>query len=334
MRTIIRWTILLLFPCLIAAGVFRAMTLLFLTAIDPADSTPIFIEVSPGRSFRSIARDLQDKNILRYWWSIEVLGRLKRGGAVINSGEYELSKQLNSVEVLQKLMSGETFKRRVTVKEGVSMWTIAPLLEDAGLASRADFEQSLIDQQKLQQLGVQANNFEGYLFPETYFFSKPITSTQVIERMIKEFDKNWTDRFAQKARALQLTRHEVVTLASIIEKETGVAAEQSIVSSVIHNRLKLGMKLQMDPTVIYGIPNFNGNLTKADLERPSPYNTYLNYGLPPGPIGNPGKGAIEAALFPATTQFVYFVADGSGGHFFSATLAEHNEAVKRFQLGQ
>jgi UPF0755 protein len=334
MRTIIRWILVLLFPCLVAAGVFRVMTLLFLTPIDRADSTPVFIEVSPGRSFRSIARDLQDKNVVRYWWSLEVLGRIKRGGAVINSGEYELSKQLNPVEVLQKLMSGETFKRRLTVKEGVSMWAIGPLLEDTGLVSKADFDQALIDQQKLQQLGIQANSFEGYLFPETYFFSKPITSAQIIERMTKEFDKNWTERFAQKAQQMQLTRHEVVTLASIIEKETGIATEQPIISSVIHNRLKVGMKLQMDPTVIYGIPNFNGNLTKDDLERPSPYNTYLNYGLPPGPIGNPGKGAIEAALFPATTKFIYFVADGSGGHFFSATLAEHNEAVKRFQLRQ
>lgn len=334
MRSIIRWLAILLIPCLVGVGVFRAMVHVFLTPIDVNDPTPIFIEVSPGRTFRAIARDLEDKKLVRYWWSLEVLGRIKQGGAVINSGEYELFRQSNPVEILQKLMSGDTFKRRVTVKEGVSMWAVGPLVEEAGLVTREDFERNLVDQQKLQVLGVQANSFEGYLFPETYFFSKPITSAQVIERMVREFDKNWDERFSQKAEQMHLTKHEVVTLASIIEKETGIASEQPIISSVIHNRLRLGMRLQMDPTVIYGLPNFNGNLTKADLERPSPYNTYVNYGLPPGPIANPGRGAIEAALFPATTQFIYFVADGSGGHFFSATLAEHNEAVKRFQLGQ
>jgi UPF0755 protein len=239
---------------------------------------------------------------------------------------------MNPTEILQKLMSGDTFKRKVTIKEGVSIWAIGALLENAGLCSREEFEHAVLDQPLLLRLGIQASSAEGYLFPETYHFSRPITAAQIVERMVKEFERSWTEKAATLAKNFNLSRHELVTLASIVEKESGVIAEQPIISSVIHNRLKAGMKLQMDPTVIYGITNFSGNLTKEDLERPSPYNTYVNYGLPPGPICNPGRSALEAAVAPAITQFLYFVADGKGAHVFSTTLAEHNEAVKTYQL--
>ena len=150
--------------------------------------------------------------------------------------------------------------------------------------------------------------------------------------MLEEGEKRWIPEFTERADLLRMSRHEVLTFASIVEKESGNTSEQPLVSSVFHNRLQQGMRLQSDPTVIYGVPNFDGNLTKAHLETVTPYNTYTNPGLPPGPIANPGESAIRATLFPAQTNFLFFVADGKGGHVFSTTLAEHNEAVRRYQI--
>lgn len=323
---------MILVPLAVSLGIIRFMNFVFLTPIDPADMTPVFFEIAPGKPFRAVAQDLEKAGLIRYWWSMEVLGRIRRGTAVINTGEYELSHSMNTVDIMQRLTSGETYKRRVTVREGVSMWSIGQLLNDAGLRVKSNFDKIVVDPQIIGSLGIQAQSLEGYLFPETYFFSRPITALQIVQKMVGESNKHWPEEYARRAEEIGLSRHEVLTLASIIEKEAKIASEQPLISSVIHNRLKAGMKLQVDPTVIYGIPEFNGNLTKEDLERPSPYNTYRNYGLPPGPIANPGAGAIKAALFPAESAFIYFVADGTGGHVFSATLAEHNEAVHRFQI--
>ena len=321
----------MLIPAIIAYAMTRFLQTVFLTPIDSADTTPVFVEIAPGKSFRAIAQDIESKKLIRYWWSLEVLGRIRKQAAVISVGEYELSRSMNATEILEKLSKGDTFKRRITIKEGASIWGIGSIIEEAGLGTKADFEKVVTDPQVIGQLGIQAASLGGYLFPETYLFSKPITVLQIVRRLVEQGNRMWDSRLRSQAESIHLSRHEVLTLASIIEKETGMVTEQGIISSVFHNRLKQGMKLQTDPTVIYGIPNFNGNLTKADLEKPSPYNTYVNYGLPPGPIANPGKSAIEAALFPSTTQFLYFVADGTGGHFFSTTLAEHNQAVNRFQ---
>ena len=332
MRALLRILLIILVPLGVAFGVIRFMNVVFLTPINASETTPVFFEIAPGRSFRAVAQDLEKAGLIRYWWSMEVLGRLKRGEAVINTGEYELSRSMNTVDIMQRLTSGETYKRRVTIREGLSMWNIGQLLDDAGLRAKSSFDKIIVDPQVIGNLGIQAQSLEGYLFPETYFFSRPITALQIVQKMVEESNRQWPEEYVRRAEAIGLSRHEVLTLASIIEKEAKISSEQPIISSVIHNRLKAGMKLQVDPTVIYGIPDFNGNLTKDDLERPSPYNTYRNYGLPPGPIANPGAGAIKAALFPSESAFIYFVADGTGGHVFSATLAEHNEAVRRFQI--
>lgn len=332
MRFLLRLLLIILVPLAVSLLISKAMTLIFMTPISAEDTTPVFFEVLPGQSFRTIAKELEKRNLVRYWWSLDVLGRLRKGRGIINTGEYELSRKMNAIELLEKLFSGDTYKRKVTIKEGTSIWGIGQLFEEAGLISKSDFEKAIVDPVLIARANIQASSLEGYLFPDTYLFSRPVTAEQVIQTLLNEGNKNWTDDYIRRAASMNMSRHEVLTIASIIEKESGVVAEQPIIASVIQNRLKSGMKLQLDPTVIYGIPNFNGNLTKADLERPSPYNTYVNYGLPPGPIANPGKSAIHAALFPAETQFAYFVADGSGGHTFSITLAEHNDAVRRYQL--
>ena len=179
---------------------------------------------------------------------------------------------------------------------------------------------------------IPAQTFEGYLFPDTYYFSQDVTPKQIITSMVNQFRMTFKDEWEIRAHALGFTMHEIITLASIIEKETGVASERPVIASVFHNRLRKKMRLASDPTVIYGIKVFNGNITKKDLNRLTPYNTYMIRGLPPGPIANPGAESIKAALYPAKTNLLYFVAKFDKTHQFSATLADHNRAVRKYQL--
>jgi UPF0755 protein len=236
-------------------------------------------------------------------------------------------------EILAKLLSGEVFKRKVLVKEGATIKQIAKLLEEAGLISAESFITTSRDQTLLKTAGIKHDSFEGYLFPETYLFSRPITAKDVIWRMLEEGDNRWPTEYTERADQLNMVRHEVLTLASIIEKESGNFQEQPTIASVFHNRLGQGMRLQADPTVIYGLENFDGNIRKADLSNPHRYNTYVHFGLPPGPICNPGASAIKAALYPTETAYLFFVSNGQGSHIFSATLQEHNNAVNRYQRG-
>jgi UPF0755 protein len=217
------------------------------------------------------------------------------------------------------------------VKEGASIWEIGQLLQQVGILPRAEFEAILTDPAALKDAGIEGASFEGYLFPETYQFPRNTRPQKIVSTMVEQLDKIWKPEWNARLTELGMTKHQILTLASIIEKETGSADEQPLISSVFHNRLKKKMKLQADPTVIYGIPNFNGNLTKEDLGTPTPYNTYVIEGLPPGPIANPGKKAIEAALYPANTEYLYFVADGQGKHIFSENLENHNQAVNDYQ---
>jgi UPF0755 protein len=211
---------------------------------------------------------------------------------------------------------------------------ISVVLEEAGIAKAQELQALAYDQYVTNEEGITASSLEGYLFPETYNFRRNTPARKIISVMREEFKKRWQPEWDERARSLNLSPHEIVTLASIIEKESGNFDEQPIISSVFHNRLKKGMRLQADPTVIYGIKNFNGNLTKLDLITETPYNTYTIDGLPPGPIANPGSAAIKAALYPADTQFYYFVGNRAGRHIFSQDLEQHNQAVNRYQRGR
>jgi UPF0755 protein len=181
---------------------------------------------------------------------------------------------------------------------------------------------------------IKAETFEGYLFPDTYLFPKDTTSEEIISTMVKRFRSVFKPEWKNRAEALGFSIHQVVTLASIVEKETGVASERPVISSVFHNRLKRKMRLESDPTVIYGIKDFDGNITKKHLAEPTPYNTYVIRGLPPGPIANAGVGAFEAVLFPADTKFLYFVSKKDTTHQFSTNIKDHNRAVRKYQLIQ
>ena len=323
-------------PVFVAAATYRFMKEAFVEPLSQQASELVLIEVAPGESFKQLCSTLEQRSIVRYAWALDLMARLKGSDKKINAGEYQLSASMQPAEILRKLVSGDVFKRTVTVREGKSIWDVAPLLAEAGLYSDAftadDFNAALTDKTLLARFGILADSFEGYLFPETYTFSRPIDAKAIVAAMLKEGERNWSAEWSDMLDKLKLSRHEVLTLASIIEKESGNVDEQPIISSVFHNRLRQGMRLQSDPTVIYGVPNFDGNLTKEHLETPGPYNTYLNHGLPPGPIANPGRTAIEAAIKPAETQYLFFVGDGNGRHVFSTTLQEHNEAVRKYQL--
>jgi len=210
------------------------------------------------------------------------------------------------------------------------MYQAAELLEQKGYFKGAGFLEKCRDRGLLVNLGLEGTSVEGYLFPATYNLSRSGNEEQLIGQMVAQFEKKYAELTTKNHGSAGLSRHAVVTLASLIEKEAVSSEEKPLISSVFHNRLRIGMPLQSDPTAVYGVRAFAGRVTKADIERPSPYNTYLVKGLPPGPIGNPGADALQAALHPATTQYLYFVARQDGTHQFSRTLEEHNRAVSKY----
>lgn len=328
----VRGLLLLIIPVLLAFGVYRFLYVSVLTPLNPADQREISVEISPGLTFKEICHLLEEKGVIRRARSLDLLARLRRAPVEkISAGEYLLSASMDPRAILAKLVSGQVLDRIITVPEGMSIREIGNVVEKAGLISKADFDRATKDPGLLARAGVASSSFEGYLFPDTYKLSRPITPDRVVWLMFENGEKHWPPEFTAQADTMRLTRHDILTLASIIEKESSKKLEeQPVIASVFHNRLKAGMKLQSDPTVIYGLKDFNGNLTKEDLMNPHSFNTYVNYGLPPGPICNPGDGAIKAALFPASTPYLYFAADGSGGHVFSTTLTEHNENVRKY----
>ena len=332
MKPLLRILLIVLIPALVAFITYKSVYTAFNQPVDRNDANLTLVEIEANSTFRDICKKIASAGFLKHWWVLEALARLKKIDKSVNAGEYQFSRNMTPTDILQKLTSGDVLKRRITIREGLSIWEIGGLVEEAGILTKNEFDQAVADPKLLAIAGLNAPSFEGYLFPETYFFSRPTTPKAIIFTMLEQGERNWPAEFTVRSDELNLTRHEVITLASIIEKESGNVDEQPLISSVFHNRLNQGMKLQADPTVIYGIQNFNGNLTKQDLQTPTPYNTYTNFGLPPGPIANPGASAIKAALHPKETSFLFFVADGNGNHVFSTTLQEHNEAVRRYQL--
>jgi UPF0755 protein len=239
------------------------------------------------------------------------------------------------LEVLDALVKGQVKHHLVTFPEGYTLFQVAQLLEDLTIVDKKSFLQkasspALINALSLSQLA--GPTFEGYLFPDTYHLFRQMDPEEIIRMMVLQFKKVFGPDLANRASELGISEREVVILASIIEKETPIAEEKPLISAVFHNRLKKKIPLQSDPTVIYGIKNFNGKLTKEDLLRPTPYNTYLLVGLPPTPICNPGKESLLAAVNPAPVPYLYFVSRNDGSHFFSSDIEDHNRAVWKYQI--
>ncbi|MCL4873619.1 endolytic transglycosylase MltG [bacterium] len=316
----------------LAAGILLAVTHFYVTFLTPPSSERAVktVRIERGMSFRVIAETLEREGIVRdadtLGFAARILGAYKK----VKAGEYEFTTDMTPFEVLDSLVKGRIKRYSVTLPEGYNIKEMAAALDAAGLVKAEVFIARALDPELAASLGVEGPTLEGYLFPDTYEFTKGLSADEMISRMVSKFKKVYSE-FEDEAREEGLSMRKVVTLASIIEKETGAPSEREIIAGVFHNRLRQGIKLQSDPTVIYSIPGFDGKIRKSHLSTKSPYNTYVNYGLPPGPIASPGRESIAAALRPAKTDYIYFVSKNDGTHQFSRTLVEHNRAVDEFQ---
>ncbi|MCK5554284.1 MAG: endolytic transglycosylase MltG, partial [Deltaproteobacteria bacterium] len=249
----------------------------------------------------------------------------------VKAGEYELSSNLTPLQVLDILTTGKVKQYKIFIPEGYTVAQIAEFLEREGVTNSEAFLEKCSSLQYISSLGIEADSLEGHLFPDSYLFPRDLRPEEVIEAMVRRFRQIYTPQYSERVKELGFSDYEILILASIIEKEAAIREERFLVSGAYHNRLKRNMRLNSCVTVIYGIKDFDGNLTKRDLERYTPYNTYIIRGLPPGPVCNPGKEAIVAALYPAKTKYLYFVSKNDGSHHFSSTLKEHNMAVRKYQ---
>lgn len=300
--------------------------------IDRFSTVTKSVNIKKGMDLAEIAKLLVTEGLIRDRLSFELLADGKGIARKIKAGEYLLSSSMSMAQILRKLVSGDYEKSCFTIPEGYNLFQIAELLSAKGFILKERFLALTKDKGFLEGLGIQAKSVEGYLFPETYCVGKGADEKKIIEMMVSELNKALSQ---ERVSSSNLSIHQLLTLASIIEKETGDEKEKPLISAVFHNRLKAGIPLCSCPTVIYALlPNFDGNLKKIDLEIDSPYNTYKHRGLPPGPIANPGLASIKAALYPAPADYFYFVSMNNGRHKFSHTLEEHHRATSKYQLGK
>lgn len=293
---------------------------------------PRKIEVPSGRSLRELGSSFHKEGVLLNPHALCLLAWLKGAHREVRAGIYRIEGPISASRLLDMLTKGEAESIRVTIPEGWTLTRIADRLGGSGVVNPGLFLKAAKDATLVSELlGFEAPSLEGFLFPDTYFFPPGAGELVVLRTMLKRFNQAFDHEMKTRARELGLSVVQAVTLASIIEKETASEEEKYLISGVFHKRLRLGMKLESDPTVIYGLEGFAGSLKRQDLLSPHPYNTYVHYGLPPGPICNPGEAALKAALFPRDTDYLYFVSRKDGTHEFSRTLNEHLQAVSRYQ---
>jgi len=289
------------------------------------------VSIPKGSSLSDISSIISEEKALPHPVAFRGIALLTGTGRQLHYGEYTFPTPPSAYAAWKKMVIGDVVKYPVIVRPGANLFDVAAVLGAYSLTDPAKFLEAATSRPLLAKLGIPAESAEGYLIPDTYNLVKTLEPEKILEILVRPFREKFTPKMEQKAAMAGLSVHEVLTIASIIEKETGVPEEKPLVSSVIRKRLALGMPLQMDPTVIYGMKRFDGALTRIDLQTPGPYNTYLNRGLPPGPIANPGASSIEAALTPAKTEYLYFVSNNDGTHTFSRTLTEHARAVEKLR---
>jgi UPF0755 protein len=308
-----------------AAVVWRALTPL------ASDAPEVIFRVEPGQPLAAVTRNLEIEGLIRSSLATEWLARLRGLAGELRSGEYRLSPALRSGQILEKIAEGRVATWEVALPEGFNAVQIGERLAQTGLVDFDAWLAAVHDPTLATALGVEGGTLEGYLFPETYRLPRGLAAAQVAKVMVEQFHAVWQP-IAPLAAERGLSMREVVTLASIIEKESGVPEERPLIASVFQNRLARRMRLESDPTVIYGIPDFDGNLRRRDLENTeNPYNTYRISALPPGPIASPGAEALRAVVEPAESDYLYFVSRNNGTHIFSRTYREHVIAVNEFQ---
>ena len=289
------------------------------------------VDIPDGSTFQYVATLLEREGLIKSRFFFVLFGKSQSADRKVHAGEYELNPGMTPAEILAMLLNGQVVLHSLTIPEGLTIVQIAELASQDGLTDRAEFLRLAKDRAFVESLGIKAETLEGYLYPNTYKFPRAVKAREVLVTMVEQLRQVLGPDLLARMQEIKMTMHEVLTLASVIEKETGSGGERSEISAVFHNRLKKHIPLQSDPTVIYGLPAFDGNLRKKDLSSPSPYNTYRVQGLPPGPIANPGFQAIRATLYPSNSSYLYFVSRNDGTHQFSATLIEHNRAVEKYQ---
>jgi len=293
-----------------------------------------FVDIPKGTSVPEIGRILARAGVVSHARVFAWYVRLSYPTSSMKAGEYRFDRASSMQDVAGKLARGDVYVIKVTVPEGFSRTDIVDLLVSSGIGTRDGLMAATRDTKAITQIDNRASDLEGYLFPDTYFFSRRVSEEEVVERMVSRFLGIWTPERQKKARELNMTPREVMTLASIVEKETALPTERPLVSAVFHNRLKKNIALGSDPTVIYSVKlvkNYDGVINQSDLKLDSPYNTYLYYGLPPGPIASPGLASIDAALDPAQVDYLYFVSRNDGSHLFTENYQDHLRGVRQYQ---
>lgn len=331
-------TLAFLLFLMIVLGAAGAAGLIYRRTLEPFQgyqSDEQFVEVMPGSSTRTIGQQLIDAGVVRS--ELTFRAALWRTGLAreLKAGEYRFDSPMTPVAVVEKIARGDVYVRRLTFPEGLTIAEMARIFEAQGFGPAQTFVEAAKDVSLITTLDPDADDLEGYLFPETYSLPRRTSAERLVGLMVERFKQVFTPELRAAAAAGSLDVRQAVTLASIVEKETGQPSERPLVAAVYRNRLKIGMGLQCDPTVIYALTRagrFKGNLTREDLSFDSPYNTYRQAGLPPGPIAAPGLASLEAAVKPAVVGYLYFVSRNDGSHAFARTLAEHNANVRQFQV--
>jgi UPF0755 protein len=328
--------ILLLLVMGLAAG--AAAWWMYARIVEPhrgyADAE-VFVDIPAGSGPATIADRLVAAGVVRDAWTFRAALVVSGRARQLRAGEYRFDAPMHALDVIDKLARGDVYRRLLTFREGLTIPDMAQVFEARGFGSAEAFRQAAANAALIADLDPAAADLEGYLFPETYALARGTTAAALVGQMVEHFKTALTPELRTAAGAAGLSVRQLVTLASLVEKETAVAEERPIVAAVYANRLRIGMGMQADPTVIYALQQagrYDGNLTRENLKFDSPYNTYRYAGLPPGPIAAPGRASLEAAARPAEVDYLYFVSRNDGSHVFAATLAEHNRNVRTWQV--
>jgi UPF0755 protein len=299
------------------------------------EGAEVFVDIPNGIGPAGIGARLVQAGVVRDAWTFRAAVVLSGRARALKAGEYRFDAPMSPAQVIDKLAAGDVYKRLMTFREGLSITEMAAVFEERGFGSAADFVRAAGDVTPIADLDPGAGDLEGYLFPETYALPRGTPAPAVVAQMVALFKKAFDAELRAAAATEGLTIRQVVTLASLVEKETASPDERPLVAAVYRNRLRIGMGMQADPTVIYALQKagrYDGNLTRADLQFDSPYNTYRYAGLPPGPIASPGRASLQAVVRPAAVDYLYFVSRNDGTHVFASTLAEHNRNVQQWQV--
>ena len=327
--------VLLLAALLISAAAAGMAWTRLQTPFKGYEGAEQFVQIPAGAGASEIRERLIDAGLIRDALTVRLALRWTGASRDLQAGEYRFDRPMTPVEVIDKSARGDVYGQRITFPEGLTIREMADLYESNGLGNASDFVAAARNVSLIQDLDPAARDLEGYLFPETYTVGRTAQAGRLVAMMVSSFRAAYRDDQSRREGDRPLSPREVVTLASLVEKETGKAEERPIVAAVYRNRLRIGMGMQADPTVVYALRKagrYDGNIRRDDLSIDSPYNTYRYPGLPPGPIASPGKASLEAAIQPADVEFLYFVSRNDGSHVFARTLTEHNANVQEYQV--